>query len=384
MEKEVSYCPQTFDSWSCWNETPAGETAYAPCPWFVPGFEPSKFAYKECLEDGSWFKDSLTNQTWTNYTTCVNIEALLVSNYELKTLWVILRKVLPNVSVVSEVGNTVSVFVLILSLLIYCQFPSLSSPRATIHKHFLASFTIHNSLWLVWYRTVIKVITVDELNEVSTSTYSTSATRSLEGNRNYSKWFYIFGWLGPLIPLGLYAIIRATDADPNETKDCWIQDSKWSLLISVPECICLLACLVIVINIVRVQVMKFRFELSITESVASDRSIRKAALTTLILISLLGLEYVILPFKPDKKSNESEAATYNYVEELTTSLQGLAVSLILCFCKRQVRAIIKRYVCRTKRLQTWFMRTFMTNAKSGETRQNTRSTTMNLVSQNAQ
>lgn len=33
-------CPRTFDGWSCWNETPAGETAVHPCPWFVTGFEP--------------------------------------------------------------------------------------------------------------------------------------------------------------------------------------------------------------------------------------------------------------------------------------------------------------------------------------------------------
>ncbi|KAJ9575873.1 hypothetical protein L9F63_007263, partial [Diploptera punctata] len=37
-------CPGTFDGWSCWPETPAGTTAFAPCPDFITGFDPNKFA----------------------------------------------------------------------------------------------------------------------------------------------------------------------------------------------------------------------------------------------------------------------------------------------------------------------------------------------------
>nr|AHB86572.1 calcitonin-like diuretic hormone receptor 2 variant A [Rhodnius prolixus] len=33
------YCPATFDGWSCWNTTPSGEIALAPCPNFVTGFD---------------------------------------------------------------------------------------------------------------------------------------------------------------------------------------------------------------------------------------------------------------------------------------------------------------------------------------------------------
>ena len=35
------YCPGTFDGWSCWPATPAGKTAYAKCPDFITGFDPS-------------------------------------------------------------------------------------------------------------------------------------------------------------------------------------------------------------------------------------------------------------------------------------------------------------------------------------------------------
>lgn len=35
------YCPFTFDGWSCWPNTPAGSTVYAPCPSFITGFDAS-------------------------------------------------------------------------------------------------------------------------------------------------------------------------------------------------------------------------------------------------------------------------------------------------------------------------------------------------------
>ncbi|XP_011870481.1 PREDICTED: calcitonin receptor-like [Vollenhovia emeryi] len=35
------YCRFTFDGWSCWPNTPAGSTAYIPCPDFITGFDAS-------------------------------------------------------------------------------------------------------------------------------------------------------------------------------------------------------------------------------------------------------------------------------------------------------------------------------------------------------
>ena len=39
---EGLHCPLTFDGLSCWNYTPAGETAYLPCPYFMAGFDPRR------------------------------------------------------------------------------------------------------------------------------------------------------------------------------------------------------------------------------------------------------------------------------------------------------------------------------------------------------
>jgi calcitonin receptor-like len=36
-------------------------------------------AHKVCTEEGVWFKHPLSNLTWSNYTTCVDVEDLHVS-----------------------------------------------------------------------------------------------------------------------------------------------------------------------------------------------------------------------------------------------------------------------------------------------------------------
>lgn len=40
--KDIIYCPANFDGWGCWNDTPAGTTAYIPCPTVQVGFNPER------------------------------------------------------------------------------------------------------------------------------------------------------------------------------------------------------------------------------------------------------------------------------------------------------------------------------------------------------
>lgn len=39
------------------------------------------FGQKICLQDGSWFKHPDSNKTWSNYTTCVDLDDLKVGVY---------------------------------------------------------------------------------------------------------------------------------------------------------------------------------------------------------------------------------------------------------------------------------------------------------------
>eukprot|EP00102_Acyrthosiphon_pisum_P023748 XP_016660958.1 PREDICTED: calcitonin gene-related peptide type 1 receptor-like [Acyrthosiphon pisum] len=39
-------CPRYFDGWACWEETSPNTTAFAQCPYYVVGFDPSKMSHQ--------------------------------------------------------------------------------------------------------------------------------------------------------------------------------------------------------------------------------------------------------------------------------------------------------------------------------------------------
>ncbi|KAG8300051.1 hypothetical protein J6590_085737 [Homalodisca vitripennis] len=79
LTSPVPWCPTVFDGWSCWDSTPPGTRAFIPCPRFVTGFDPSRTAFRNCLENGTWFRHPATGRPWSNYTTCVDLYDLRVT-----------------------------------------------------------------------------------------------------------------------------------------------------------------------------------------------------------------------------------------------------------------------------------------------------------------
>ncbi|ODM93930.1 Calcitonin-like peptide type 1 receptor [Orchesella cincta] len=332
--EEVSYCPRTFDGWSCWNDTPAGETANAPCPWFVTGFEPGRLAHKECLRDGSWFKHPLTNLTWSNYTTCVDLEALQVRNYVL-IIHAIFKSefVYQNVNLVYEVGYFVSVCALILSLFIFCRFRSLSCTRVTIHKHLFASFIINNSLWLVWYRTVVSShITVNELNQVYCAVLHILTHYFMMANY---FWMFCEGFY--LHTLLVYAFTRA---ESKLLTWFYVLDPRLKVVAAhLRTCVHMPACQPRVPHQHR---SRARDEAEREQARHAHRLPRDADPDPAAGPALLHN-----PVPARRESNKWAAVMYEYVAAFTSSLQGLAVSLIFCFCNGEVLAVLKRHVCGT-------------------------------------
>ncbi|GFW21074.1 histone-lysine N-methyltransferase SETMAR [Trichonephila clavipes] len=69
-------------------------------------------------------------------------------------------------------------------------------------------------------------------------------------------------------------------------------------------------------------------------------SVWKAVRATLILIPLLGLHYVVTPFRPVPRSPGE--AIYETVSAIVTSFQGLSVALLFCFFNGEVIALIRK------------------------------------------
>ncbi|XP_013145465.1 PREDICTED: uncharacterized protein LOC106108751 [Papilio polytes] len=138
------YCEGTFDTWLCWPHTAANTTAYEHCPEFVHGFSPELLAHKECTENGTWFTHPLTGMPWSNYTTCVKPEDDV-----------------SEIITVYEVGYSVSLVALLLSLGILFYFKSLRCARITVHMNLFASFAANNATYEFDYANVEKWSAID-------------------------------------------------------------------------------------------------------------------------------------------------------------------------------------------------------------------------------
>ncbi|ROT85994.1 putative calcitonin gene-related peptide type 1 receptor-like, partial [Penaeus vannamei] len=117
---------------------------------------------------------------------------------------------------------------------------------------------------------------------------------------------------------------------------CWIEESHYTFILSAPVCVSILANLVFLVNIVRVLVTKLR-----ANHVAADTNgTRKAVRATLILIPLLGLHYVLMPFRPAKGSHWE--FVYEVISAVVSSFQGFCVALLFCFCNSEVVMAVKK------------------------------------------
>ncbi|KAG8186539.1 hypothetical protein JTE90_020842 [Oedothorax gibbosus] len=334
------YCPRTFDSWGCWNDTAAGKTAYIPCPHFIMGFLPERSAHKECNPDGTWYRHPVTNRTWSNYTTCVDKEDLTF------------RQRIINIHIS---GYSTSVIALLISLGIFFYFRSVQCTRITIHKHLFMSFIINNIMWIIWYTEVLSKPSVLFSNYPSCQILHVLVHYFLVSNYFWMfceglylhtilivafvsedkllKYFYMIGWGIPLIIIITYASVRGSF--PEDTTLCWMEEGKFSLIISGPVCLSLLLNFIFLVNIVRVLVTKLRAVNS-----PDTHQTRKAVRATLILIPLLGLHYVVTPFRPEKKSTGE--VVYETVSAIVTSFQGLGVALLFCFFNGEVIALVRK------------------------------------------
>ncbi|KOC60173.1 Calcitonin receptor [Habropoda laboriosa] len=373
-----SYCRMTFDGWSCWPDTPAGSTAYAPCPNFITGFDASLRAHKYCESNGTWFRHPESHQVWSNYTTCVNLKDLSIESERCKSHQNVVDRVLRVLQIESErcknhqsvwqqginglyeTGYAISLVALLLSLGILTYFRSLRCARITLHMNLFASFAVNNALWLVWYRCIVANTDLLLNNGITCrllhiilhyfllTNYAwmlcegfylhTLLVSAFTSEHKLVKWLMGLGWPVPAVIVTIYASLRATSDDPSDTEQCWINEGNYINVLVYPVCVSTLLNLLFLFNIVRVLLMKLRAGPTI--GTQPSRSMRQAFRATLLLVPLLGLHYLVIPFRPPK--NHPWEQFYEVLSAITASFQGLCVAILFCFCNGEVIAQFKR------------------------------------------
>ncbi|KAJ6641752.1 Calcitonin gene-related peptide type 1 receptor, partial [Pseudolycoriella hygida] len=320
------YCKGTWDGWSCWPDTKAGSSAYTSCPEFITGFDPTRFAHKECGSDGVWFIHPSSNKTWSNYTTCVNLADLE---------W---RQ---QVNLIYETGYAISLIAILLSLAILFYFRSLKCARITIHINLFASFAANNSLWLLWYRVVLGETDVISRNESGCvvlhlvlhyflmTNYAwmlcegfylhTVLVSAFISEQRLVRWLMVLGWSSPAIVLSVYGFARGFHGNEEDRKECWMNETIYTNVLVAPVCLSMLCNLLFLCNIVRVLVLKLKAPLGPQGNSGPSRNIIQAFRATLLLVPLLGLQYILTPFKPEPGHAWERA--YETISAFTASFQ---------------------------------------------------------------
>ncbi|KAJ8674928.1 hypothetical protein QAD02_010714, partial [Eretmocerus hayati] len=303
-------------------------------------------AHKECEADGSWLVHPHSLKPWSNYTTCINYLDLGWQQ-QLNTLY--------------ETGYTISLIALLISLGIFTYFRSLRCARITLHMNLFASFAINNALWLIWYGFVVgntqilfnnglacRILQV-VLHYFLLTNYAwmlcegfylhTLLVSAFTSEHRLVKWLMCLGWPVPALITSCYAFLRATSGDYSDTSSCWITESKYMVVLVYPVCVSMLLNFIFLCNIVRVLLTKLHAGPAIG-SQAPSRSMLQAFRATLLLVPLLGLHYLVIPFRPGPGHAWEHA--YDMLSALTESFQGLCVAILFCFCNGEVITQFKR------------------------------------------
>ncbi|XP_029700367.1 calcitonin receptor isoform X1 [Takifugu rubripes] len=338
--KTAPYCSRNWDGWLCWDDTPAATYASQNCPNYFVDFDPTEKATKYCGEDGQWFRHPDTNRTWSNYTLCnENTKAKLKSAYILFYMAI--------------VGHALSIASLLISLAIFFYFRSLSCQRITLHKNLFCSYVLNSALTIIYLVAVVNNPEVVSRNPVGCKVLHffhmymlgcnyfwmlcegiylhTLIVVAVFAEEQHLHWYYLLGWGFPLVPASIHAVARKKYFDDN----CWMS-VETHLLYAVhgPIVAALLVNLFFLLNIIRVLVTKLR-----DTHRAESNMYMKAVRATLILVPLLGIQFVIFPWRPE---NRIAGEVYEYIMHILMHYQGLLVATIFCFFNGEVQAALKR------------------------------------------
>ncbi|KAM4571474.1 calcitonin gene-related peptide type 1 receptor-like isoform 1-T1 [Fundulus diaphanus] len=336
---EDPYCNRTWDGWMCWGDSPPG-TAMQMCPSYFKDFDPSETVTKICNPDGQWFHHPESKRVWSNYTLCPahNKDKL---------------KLALSLYYVAMAGQGISIVSLIVSLVIFSYLNSLSCQRISLHKNMFTSFILNSVFIMGWLSMSMKGNeTISAINPVickilatlvqytSTSIYfwmlcegiylHTLIIVAVFVGEQQLFWYYILGWVFPIVPALTYAAARGFYYNDM----CWMSShSNLLYIIHGPIHVALVVNLFFLLNVIRVLITKLK-ETHCAESTTYMKAVR----ATLILIPLLGVQYIFFPFMPDGYYN---AAVY-YMIAVLTHFQGLLVAVILCFCNAEAQTALRR------------------------------------------
>ncbi|XP_062862447.1 secretin receptor [Trichomycterus rosablanca] len=342
-------CSTLWDHLSCWPLTQVGETVEKPCPTvlMVKGI-----VSRNCTEDG-W------TETYPPYEqACGHI--LNDSLYLPLDTMLVSHEYFMWVQIMYSVGYSVSLMFLAVALILLCVFRKLHCTRNVIHMQLFLSFILRAAF--IFIRDAVLHNSQDYYHcdshppgckvALLVSNYAILANYSwllVEGHYLHSlihlslhsprkrlHWYITLGWGTPILIIVLWGVAKYLQED----EGCWeTRGSGWIWwILRAPVIFFIIVNMVFFLRIILTLVSKMRAPDMIGNEFKQHRKLAKS---TLLLVSLFGVQYALVAFFPDKVSILT-FQIWNTIELALASTQGFIVALLYCFLNGEVQHEIKR------------------------------------------
>ncbi|CAB4055022.1 CALCRL [Lepeophtheirus salmonis] len=340
LEKSKFMCPTAFDGWTCWPSTESGDFAENSCPDFpILAFQTYRSTTRYCDPDGHWWIHPSSNKSWSNYTECIDTEE---------------HKYHTSLNTFMTIGLSLSLIFLIISLILFHSLGLVKSGRVKMHRNLFMSNCLSNIFWLIWYHSILQnPVFISDNHVICISVhiiktylmvlnyfwmfceglYLQVLLHSAFSNDNRIWWIEMIGWLGPLPIVLSYSLYRFFS--PLENQHCWMVYGDSQLFLSIPISIIVILNAASFINVLRIVRTKMNHpDFHSVNGVVYYHQAKTIAKTTLLLFPILGLHYILIPFRPDKGTTNE--FVYDLFLNTIVAFQGTVVSILFCFLNGEV------------------------------------------------
>ncbi|XP_076093314.1 secretin receptor-like isoform X2 [Mytilus galloprovincialis] len=369
------YCNRTWDGILCWPETKADEEVILSCPDYIHEFYYNNNASKHCMSDGRWYIHNGLNKTWTNYTSCYNQR----QQNQPTMVPTLVQQHLENIKIMYNVGYGISLVSLSLAVFVMVYFRRLHCPRNTVHVNLFISFILRSLVTIIRDNVLVQGLGLPgdvEQTPYDTVIFITNGTHweckllfttfyyilsasymwifveglhlyilimvSVFSERKCVRWYILLGWGLPTLSVFPWVGLRIKF----ENTLCWNTNPTpgYFWILRGPVVLSIVVNFFFFINILWSLNTKMRKALSRS---ARKNKYRRLAKSTLVLIPLFGIHYIVFIGVPDDIPAVAEVVKL-YFEMFFSSFQGLVVAILFCFMNGEVQSEILKRVCRRR------------------------------------
>uniref|UniRef100_A0A669QKW0 Growth hormone-releasing hormone receptor n=2 Tax=Phasianus colchicus TaxID=9054 RepID=A0A669QKW0_PHACC len=338
VSPDLKGCARDWDGLSCWPRAALGEIVKIPCPrFFLEITNIHGFLQRNCTQEAYW------SEPFPSYAVaCGFDESSSKGPEDQKSYYSAFWRVY-------TAGYAASVTSLITALIVFAAFRKFHCTRNYIHMHLFVSFILR----AIAVFTKDAVLFADEtMDHCLMSTVACKAAVAffqfsilanffwllIEGiylqtlllltfvsDKQYVWWFIFAGWGAPTAVMLTWVLTRLHQ----QNTGCWDDDENGVVLwvIKGPILLTVLVCFCI-------------FFLSI--KVEKNQCHMRLAKSTLLLIPLFGVHYIVFAFFPESTGLEARL----YIELGLGSFQGFFVALLYCFSNAEVQSELKKQLCK--------------------------------------